>query len=262
MLFQHRPIQDSCRLRQHVRGNLATALQFATAGIAVFPCFESGPRSKEPRTRHGHHDATTDIRTIRVWWQRWPGALVGVPVGPPSGIWVLDVDGSCGRASLRELLAHLNLSTIGDLTRVVARTPSGGLHLYFALCDGGALATAPTTLAQASTLVASGRMEPPQAMSLHPVPSCPMAVPMSGSTPPFSQVWGSAHDLVVRRSASPAWSSLSRYILQARAYRDCVFTGPHSGHPCRFAGPLASHPESAPGSATGRSPRSYGYLCL
>ena len=38
---------------------------------------------------------------------------------------------AAGLASLRELLAKLGLSTVGDLTRVVARTPSGGLHLYF-----------------------------------------------------------------------------------------------------------------------------------
>ena len=112
------------------------ALQYAEAGIAVFPCFEAGPRAKEPRTQHGHHDATTDIHKIRAWWQRWPGALVGIPAGPSSGVWVLDVDGNAGLASLRELLAKLGLTTIGDLTRVAARTPSGGLHLYFAIRDG------------------------------------------------------------------------------------------------------------------------------
>ena len=138
MLLQDRqsPAHHSGSKHQHVRGNFATALRFAKAGIAVFPCFESGPRSKEPRTRHGHHDATTDIPAIRAWWQCWPGALVGIPVGPSSGVWVLDVDGSAGRASLRELLAKLNLGTVGELTRIVARTPSGGLHLYFAIRDG------------------------------------------------------------------------------------------------------------------------------
>ena len=120
----------------HVRGNLAVALQYAMAGIAVFPCFEAGPRAKEPRTQHGHHDATTDIHEIRTWWQSWPDALVAIPAGPPSGIWVLDVDGSAGHASLRALLATLGLTTVSDLTRVAARTPSGGLHLYFAVRDG------------------------------------------------------------------------------------------------------------------------------
>jgi hypothetical protein len=116
--------------------NLAVALQYAREGIAVFPCFEAGPRAKEPRTQHGHHDATTEIARIHAWWKLWPSALVGVPAGPLSGLWVLDVDGAVGLASLRELLAKLGLSTVGDLTRVAARTPSGGLHLYFAIRDG------------------------------------------------------------------------------------------------------------------------------
>ena len=117
-------------------GNLAVALRYAEAGIAVFPCFEAGRRAKEPRTRHGHHDATTDVHQIRRWWHSWPGALVGIPAGPSSGVFILDVDGRAGLASLRELLATLGLRTVADLTRVAVRTPSGGLHLYFALRNG------------------------------------------------------------------------------------------------------------------------------
>ena len=70
-------------------GNLAVALQYAEAGIAVFPCFEAGPRAKEPRTQHGHHDATTDIHEIRAWWQslawrsrRYSGRAVFRCLGP------------------------------------------------------------------------------------------------------------------------------------------------------------------------------------
>ena len=113
--------------------HLDVALGYAEAGVAVFPCFEAGPRVKEPRTQHGHHDATTDFTKIRTWWKCWPDALVGIPAGPNSGIWVLDIDGNAGLASLRELLARLGLTTVRDLTSVAARTPSGGLHLYFAI---------------------------------------------------------------------------------------------------------------------------------
>ena len=116
--------------------NLAVALHYADPGVAVFPCFEAGPRAKQPRTQHGYHDATTDIRQVRTWWHSWPGALVGIPTGPSSGVWVLDVDGSAGLESLRKLLAKLGLRTAAALTRVAARTPSGGLHLYFAFRDG------------------------------------------------------------------------------------------------------------------------------
>ena len=66
----------------------------------------------------------------------WVLTLVGIPTGLPSGFWVLDVDGRAGLASLRELLTKLGLETVAELTRVVARTPSAGLHLYFAIGDG------------------------------------------------------------------------------------------------------------------------------
>lgn len=84
----------------------------------------------------GLHAATTDMRQIDDWWNWWPGALVGIPTGPQSGIWVLDVDGDAGRESLNRILAELGLETPFDLTPVISRTPSGGLHLYFRLCPG------------------------------------------------------------------------------------------------------------------------------
>jgi putative DNA primase/helicase len=136
MHLRDRQLPDTPDRQQADAGNLALALQYAEASIAVFPCFEAGPRAKEPRTSRGHHDATIDLHKIRAWWQRWPGALIGIPAGPPSGIWILDVDGIAGLASLRDLLVKLGHTTIADLTRVAARTPSGGLHLYFALGEG------------------------------------------------------------------------------------------------------------------------------
>lgn len=116
-----------------VSHNGAVACSFDKGGIPVFPCTPSGPRAKQPLTPHGHHDATTDLETIRQWWANWPAALVGIPTGPDSGIWVLDVDGEAGRRSLNELLARIACETIADLTRCVVRTPSGGIHLYFRL---------------------------------------------------------------------------------------------------------------------------------
>ena len=115
--------------RQPVSTNLAVALDFARAGIPVFPC----DARKRPLTDHGHHDATTDPDTIRRWWARWPDALVGIPTGPESGVWVLDVDGEAGRCSLNALMARLGAETIADLTPCVSRTPGGGLHLIFQL---------------------------------------------------------------------------------------------------------------------------------
>lgn len=114
------------------RNNLAVAITYVNGGIPVFPC----DARKRPLTPHGHHQATIDLDVVTGWWLRWPDALVGVPTGPASGVWVLDVDGEDGRCSLKQLLARLGLETIADLTPCVSRTPSGGLHLIFRMQPG------------------------------------------------------------------------------------------------------------------------------
>src|SRR5215213_6454797 len=88
------------------------ALEWAAKGRPVFPCNPSAdPRfAKKPLTANGHRDATTDPRQIQEWWVKSPNALIGVPPGPKSGFWVLDVDrdetkGLDGFASLAELEA-------------------------------------------------------------------------------------------------------------------------------------------------------------
>ena len=124
------------RHRITIAPNLAVALVYSRAGIPVFPCAASGPRRKQPLTPRGHHDATTDLDTIGGWWTRWPDALVGIPTGPDSGVWIFDIDGPAGRCSLNELMARLGVETIADLTPCVSRTPSGGLHLIFRLQPG------------------------------------------------------------------------------------------------------------------------------
>jgi hypothetical protein len=63
---------------------------------------------------------------VNAYWNRWPGANIGVPTGERSGVWVLDVD----RPGALEELGH-------ELppTRTV-RTPRGGIHLYFRHVEG------------------------------------------------------------------------------------------------------------------------------
>ena len=112
--------------------NPLVASAYATAAIPVFPC---GAR-KRPMTRRGHHDATTDLDTIRRWFTRWPDALVGIPSGAGSGVWVLDVDGEAGQCSFKDLMVSFGVETIADLTPCVSQTPSGGLHLIFRLQPG------------------------------------------------------------------------------------------------------------------------------
>lgn len=116
--------------------NSRAAIEFAQCGVPVFPCIAEGARTKSPLTARGHHDATNDIAKVRQWWGRWPGALIGVPTGTESGVWVLDVDGEVGRQSLNALICWLQLDGIADLTPCISQTPRGGLHLIFALLEG------------------------------------------------------------------------------------------------------------------------------
>ena len=108
---------------------LKAALAVARNGKPVFPC---KPGGKEPLTRRGHIDATTDPRKIHMWWKRWPNANIAVPTGGRSGVLVVDVDHP---ASLDALEAkHGKFSE----TRTHS-TGSGGMHLIFAYPEGSGI---------------------------------------------------------------------------------------------------------------------------
>ncbi len=103
------------------------------AGQPVFPCKAVGSKAKAPLTKHGLHDATTDLLKIKRWWKAHPDAAIGIPTGI---CWdVLDVDVKAevdGRVHLDRLNA---LGLLNGCQRVV-RTPSGGWHLYFRAAQG------------------------------------------------------------------------------------------------------------------------------
>ncbi len=96
---------------------LAAALAYAGDGLPVFPC-DAG--SKRPLTEHGFTDASRDAATIASWWKRWPAAMIGMPTGEPSGVWVLDVDD-------RDLFA----AAAPDLPRTREVTTGKGFHLHW-----------------------------------------------------------------------------------------------------------------------------------
>ena len=118
----------------HVNHELA--LRLAADNVPTFPAQPDGPCMKAPCVSGGFHSATTAPPKIAALWSRYPGALVGIPTGPSTGVWVLDVDGDVGRESLNQILADLGFETPFDLTPVISRTPSGGLHLFFRLRPG------------------------------------------------------------------------------------------------------------------------------
>ena len=93
---------------------LEAALNYARAGIPIFPCH---PGVKTPATKRGFHDATCDEDTIRAWWTEVPDSN---PAFCPqqAGYAVVDLDPGA-------------TWTDSTITYSVA-TPRGGRHLYFA----------------------------------------------------------------------------------------------------------------------------------
>ena len=78
------------------------ALAIGSKGLRVFPCLE---RAKEPAIYDNLKRATTDANLISGWWQTRQ-FNIGIATGEGSGIWVLDIDGDEGEATLRSLEAE------------------------------------------------------------------------------------------------------------------------------------------------------------
>lgn len=84
---------------------LNAAIQYAEMGLAVFPLVAQG---KEPATKHGLKDATTDPVKVREMFSDRPFSNIGMACGSASGgIIVVDIDvddetGKDGNDSLRE----------------------------------------------------------------------------------------------------------------------------------------------------------------
>ena len=112
-------------------GTVGRAVAYARYGWPVFPC---RPGGKEPATRHGFRDATTDPDQIRWWWRRQPEANVAIATGSP-GPDVLDVDQHGEAGSGFAALNLLKRSGLIERYLAVVGTPSGGLHIYFAGSD-------------------------------------------------------------------------------------------------------------------------------
>jgi hypothetical protein len=82
-------------------------------------------RGKEPATKRGFHDATLNPATISRWWKAQP-YNIGIRTGAESGVWVFDVDGADGRASLAKLV-----ETHGPLPVTPVSLTRNGFHFCF-----------------------------------------------------------------------------------------------------------------------------------
>src|SRR5262245_52936391 len=102
---------------------LADALDYAARGYQVFPL---KPRSKEPATRRGLYEATGNAATLRRYFTGAHPYNLGIRTGVPSGVFVLDVDGEQGFASLAELVDRHGL-----LPATSVSTTGKGRHYWF-----------------------------------------------------------------------------------------------------------------------------------
>lgn len=104
------------------------ALRYAVLGIPVFPCI---PGAKQPLTPNGFHDATTSPQTVQAWWQRTPDANIGLPTGTSTGVLVVDIDVHTSGNGFAAFERARN-EGFADGWSWLVRTPSGGLHAYYA----------------------------------------------------------------------------------------------------------------------------------
>ncbi|MGW0393785.1 bifunctional DNA primase/polymerase [Streptomyces sp. NPDC003042] len=112
---------------------------------------------------HGFHAATTELRTVRQWWQAEPDFGIGVSCGP-AGLVVVDVDTHAASLPDRQrLLPGIPIDERVDLTGLQSgfdtlallaayrsrpnpcedtstlrvRTPSGGMHIWYRAPEDG-----------------------------------------------------------------------------------------------------------------------------
>ena len=121
-------------------GTLRQALAFASRGWPVLPCL---PGQKVPATAHGYRDATTDPGQITTWFDRHPDWNLAIATGAP-GPDVLDVDNHGPAGNGYAAFRRLKDAGLLDGAAALVRTPSGGLHAYFA-GHASATATCPGT---------------------------------------------------------------------------------------------------------------------
>ena len=123
------------------------ALYYARRGWPVFPC---KPTNKAPFFTGGFHAATTDEEKIRRWWGYWPKAMIGVPMGPISGVWAVDPDPpkTPEEPDGREIWAGL-MQEHGELPATHTEvTPRGGQHIVFKWDPARPVTNSPGALAK------------------------------------------------------------------------------------------------------------------
>lgn len=99
-----------------------SAAKYRDIGLSIIPC--GGDKGKEALIKWApFQNKKPNSKTINSWCKRFPTANIGIVTGSISGVTVVDCDNP--QLSLAQLIEHF-----GD-TPLIAKTPSGCLHLYY-----------------------------------------------------------------------------------------------------------------------------------
>jgi len=89
-----------------------------------FSVIPMGP-DKKPFIRWKKYQKTLPTENeIRIWWQKWPEANIGIITGKLSGIAVIDVDAEEGKQAISKYIPD-------SCEFPMCETPRGGQHFYF-----------------------------------------------------------------------------------------------------------------------------------
>jgi putative DNA primase/helicase len=86
--------------------------------------------------------ASSDVTTVREWWNTWPNANIAVALGPASGMFVIDLDIGEETDGFIELNAWAEARGLELPETLEAETGSGGRHLFYRWPGGIKNATA------------------------------------------------------------------------------------------------------------------------
>jgi hypothetical protein len=178
---------------------LRAALDYAVRGWMVFPL---KPRAKEPATGSGFYDATTNPAKLKRWFACGYQHNIGIRTGVLSGVFILDIDGARGDASLRDFEAKH-----GALPATLISATGKGRHFWFRAeceipCSTGKIAPGLDVRADGGYVVAPPSIHPSGAIyrwanDLPPAPApawlihlaqCKPSLPVMTAPPPRSPI--------------------------------------------------------------------------
>ena len=129
----------------------ALAIEYARAGLPVFPCNSNKAPILDPTMGfiHGFKDATADQKFIAKIWYKYPKAAIASAI--PKNLIIIDCDAKknaegrpvltdghpdiIGLRSFQRLIIELDF-TDADLNTLSVRTQSGGRHFYYRMPEG------------------------------------------------------------------------------------------------------------------------------